>query len=165
MTASRSKAMALSFCQGWRESFGTENRPSMVVTARPVRRRAHAPLSAHPSRSSLFYYIPFVPRFCIPEASSQMIRDGESIGEASMVKAFLPTYHDGGTGGGTGGSTRSAMATSAPPMPWPVTLEISKQGRPRSAARLRKRANAIGILRGVHFGGHYDHSVSSPGRR
>ena len=42
-----------------------------------------------------------------------------------------------------GASTRSAMANLSASMPWPVTLDISKQGRPRSAANWRKRATPV----------------------
>src|ERR1039458_9746879 len=45
---------------------------------------------------------------------------------------------------GAGAQTRSAMARFKLSMPWPVTLEISKNARPRCLARSRKRATRSG---------------------
>ena len=51
------------------------------------------------------------------------------------------------------------MANFKRSIPSPVTLEISKNGRPRFSARQSQRRHALRILRGVHFGGHHDHGL------
>ena len=51
------------------------------------------------------------------------------------------------------------MAYFRSSMPWPVALEISKNGRPRSRASSRSASTRSRILRDVHLGGHHDHRL------
>jgi hypothetical protein len=55
------------------------------------------------------------------------------------------------------------MANFNSSMPWPVALEISKNGSPRSFCQVAQGVHAGAILRYVHFGGHDDHRLGSQG--
>src|ERR1039457_204298 len=141
MTASRPEAMAFSFFR-LAGVFRNRKSTSTVVTGAPCNAAAALPIrtASKPWRSSS----------CAMRAS---------MGEASMVKAFLPTvsrWWDGRWDGrqhafGHGELERvDALAGDA------RDLEAGEAALDRQFAQPR---HALGILRDVHLGGHQDHGL------